>query len=101
MMTDALFQVRGRDGYEFDRQRIRVEMAGEATPANPTLASADTDTHNSRTGQPKGGKGDRGGKGGGKGRFEWKVVITGLPGGASWQDLKGYSCFRLLSTSPS
>jgi hypothetical protein len=41
-----------------------------------------------------GGKGGSfgGGKGGGggKGRFEWRVLVTGLPNNSSWQDLKDF-----------
>jgi len=68
---DATDAVRGRDGYEFDRNRLRVEIAG----------------------QSRGGKGgDRGGgKGGGLGgKFQHRVIVTGLPKAASWQDLKDF-----------
>merc|ERR1711988_1423395 len=69
---DAQDAVRGRDGYDFDRQRLRVEIAG----------------------QGRGGGGSRGGGGGGGGglggRFEWRVVVSGLPDKASWQDLKDF-----------
>lgn len=63
-------QVRGRDGYEFDRNRIRVEMAGAPR-------------------REFGSKGGKGG-GGGKGRYDFKVTVSGLPQGASWQDLKDF-----------
>ena len=68
MLVEHVCQVRGRDGYEFDRNRIRVEMAGQP-----------------RREFGKGGKG-----GGGKGRYDWKVTVSGLPNGASWQDLKDF-----------
>jgi arginine/serine-rich splicing factor 1/9 len=68
---DAEDAIRGRDGYDFDRSRIRVEMAG----------------------RPKGGGGDDRRGGGGStlgGRHEHRVVVTGLPKTASWQDLKDF-----------
>lgn len=63
---DAEDAIRGRDGYDFDRNRLRVEMAG----------------------RPGGGR-DRGGGGLG-GRFQHRVVVTGMPRTASWQDLKDF-----------
>jgi arginine/serine-rich splicing factor 1/9 len=71
---DAQDAVRGRDGYNFDGYRLRVEFS----------------------------KGDRGGdRGGGRGgaaeprrgggrRTEWGVVVSNLPRGCSWQDLKDF-----------
>ncbi|GLT41936.1 hypothetical protein SLA2020_159620 [Shorea laevis] len=71
---DAEDAIRGRDGYNFDGCRIRVELA-------------------------HGGRGQssrRGYGGGGRGRFgvshrsEFRVVVRGLPSSASWQDLKDH-----------
>ena len=72
---DAEDAVRGRDGYEFDGQRIRVEF-------------------------PRGGRGRSGGFGGGGGggrgrgppprRSEYRVLVSGLPPTGSWQDLKDH-----------
>merc|ERR1711966_505054 len=55
---DAEDAIKGRDGYDFDRNRLRVEMAG----------------------RPGGGSdrgGDRGRGGGLGGRFQHRVVVTG------------------------
>lgn len=70
--------MRGRDGYEFDGQRIRVEFP--------------------RGGQGGGRSGGRGGFGGGGGhgrgppprRSEYRVLVSGLPPTGSWQDLKDH-----------
>ena len=85
LYRDAEDAVKGRDGYEFDGQRIRVEF-------------------------PRGGRGGRsgggfgggygggggGGGGGGHGRgppprrSEYRVLVSGLPPTGSWQDLKDH-----------
>lgn len=62
----------GRDGYDYDGNRLRVEFA-------------------------KGGRNDRSGpasdrrenRGRGR-RSDWRVLVTHLPKGASWQDLKDF-----------
>ncbi|KAG6467103.1 hypothetical protein ZIOFF_075075 [Zingiber officinale] len=74
---DAEDAVRGRDGYEFDGQRLRVEVAhggrGQSFPV---------------------GRGSR--RGGGENKFgashrsEYRVIVRGLPSSASWQDLKDH-----------
>ncbi|KAG5179552.1 hypothetical protein JKP88DRAFT_326715 [Tribonema minus] len=73
-VRDAEDAVRARDGYEMDGERLRVELARGAR------------------GPP--GMGGRGGFGGqpmGGGRqTEWRVIVTGLPPSASWQDLKDH-----------
>ncbi|CAI5480309.1 unnamed protein product [Closterium sp. Yama58-4] len=69
---DAEDAIRGRDGYDFDGNRLRVELA-------------------------HGGRGG-GGFGGGRGDFqrgpsrrtEYRVIVKNLPTSASWQDLKDH-----------
>uniref|UniRef100_A0A1I8BMC5 RRM domain-containing protein n=1 Tax=Meloidogyne hapla TaxID=6305 RepID=A0A1I8BMC5_MELHA len=70
---DAEDAIRGRDGYNFDGYRLRVES-------------------------PR-GNGPRGGGGGGGNRFSgkepprgrfYRVLVTGLPVSGSWQDLKDH-----------
>lgn len=72
---DAEDAIRGRDGYDLDGCRIRVEFA-----------------HGGRRQSSRLGYGG----GGGRGRFvvsqrsEFRVVVRGLPSSASWQDLKDH-----------
>ncbi|KAL6725310.1 hypothetical protein ANCDUO_27696 [Ancylostoma duodenale] len=81
---DADDAVRGRDGYDFDGSRIRVEFTRGVGPRGPG-------------GRPMGGRGgfsrDRGGprRGGPPSRrSNYRVVIEGLPTTGSWQDLKDH-----------
>ncbi|KAK9841456.1 hypothetical protein WJX74_006119 [Apatococcus lobatus] len=66
---DAQEAVRGRDGYDYDGYRLRVELShgarGGAPAAPPTFR----------------GKGSR---------SRYRAVIKGLPISASWQDLKDH-----------
>ncbi|KAG8381584.1 hypothetical protein BUALT_Bualt06G0136700 [Buddleja alternifolia] len=92
---DAEDAIRGRDGYNFDGCRLRVELAhgGRGLPSS-----------NDRRGSYGGGSG-----GGGGGRFgasrhsDYRVIVRGLPSSASWQDLKdhmrkaGDVCFAEVS----
>ncbi|PPD70209.1 hypothetical protein GOBAR_DD32923 [Gossypium barbadense] len=72
---DAEDAIRGRDGYNFDGCRLRVELA-----------------HGGR-GQSSSDR--RGGYGGAAAKFgvsrhsDYRVIVRGLPSSASWQDLKG------------
>ncbi|KAJ7965257.1 putative Arginine/serine-rich splicing factor [Quillaja saponaria] len=88
---DAEDAIRGRDGYNFDGCRLRVELArgGRGPPSSDRRGSY--------------------GGGGGAGRFgisrhsEFRVIVRGLPSSASWQDLKdhmrkaGDVCFAEVS----
>ncbi|KAJ0734967.1 putative RNA recognition motif domain, nucleotide-binding alpha-beta plait domain superfamily [Helianthus annuus] len=82
---DAEDAIRGRDGYDFDGHRLRVELA-HGGRGN----SSSTDRHGSY------GGGGGGGGGGGRGaygvskRSDYRVLVTGLPSSASWQDLKDH-----------
>ncbi|KAL0835927.1 hypothetical protein Bca101_087816 [Brassica carinata] len=85
---DAKDAVDGRDGYNFDGCRLRVELSH----GGRGQSSGD------RRGGYGGGGGYRGGGGGGGGsaRFgvsrhsEFRVIVRGLPSSASWQDLKDH-----------
>ncbi|KAI3756972.1 hypothetical protein L6452_04504 [Arctium lappa] len=93
---DAEDAIRGRDGYDFDGCRLKVELA-----------------HGGRGQSSSGdGRGDHGGghrSGSSSGivgisrHSEYRVVVRGLPSSASWQDLKdhmrraGDVCFAEVS----
>lgn len=83
---DADDAVHGRDGYDYDGYRLRVEFP-----------------RSGRGGGRGGGGGGRGGGGGGDGggaprgrygppsrRSEYRVIVSGLPSSGSWQDLKDH-----------
>eukprot|EP00249_Psilotum_nudum_P013389 c24304_g2_i1 orf=280-1215(+) len=77
---DAEDAIRGRDGYNFDGHRLRVELAhgGRGRPAS-------LDRYSSYS--SGGGSGRSGGV---SRRSEYRVIVTGLPSSASWQDLKDH-----------
>lgn len=64
---DAEDAVYDRDGYKFCGDRLRVEFTGERRPRK---------TIGNSGGPPK--------------RTDYRVVVTGLPQSASWQDLKDH-----------
>ncbi|KAG9443797.1 hypothetical protein H6P81_015137 [Aristolochia fimbriata] len=74
---DAEDAIRGRDGYNFDGHRLRVELA------HGGRGSSSYDRHSSYSGSG-------GGRGGVSRRSEYRVLVTGLPSSASWQDLKDH-----------
>ncbi|KAL5713071.1 Serine/arginine-rich-splicing factor sr34 [Ranunculus cassubicifolius] len=83
--NDAEDAIQGRDGYSFDGHRLRVELAhgGRSQPSS--------DRRGGYNGTGGGGGGGRGGRGGGVSRHsDYRVLITGLPSSASWQDLKDH-----------
>ncbi|KAF9669333.1 hypothetical protein SADUNF_Sadunf14G0096800 [Salix dunnii] len=73
---DAEDAIRGRDGYDFDGHRLRVELA------HGGRGHSSSDRQSSYSG----GRG----RGGVSRRSEYRVVVTGLPSSASWQDLKDH-----------
>lgn len=80
---DAEDAVRGRDGYNFDGYRLRVEFAkGERRAAGFDDRDRDRDRGRDRDPPRKGG-------GGGK-RTDYGVIVTNIPRGCSWQDLKDF-----------
>lgn len=74
---DAEDAIRGRDGYDFDGHRLRVELAHGGRGH-----SSSTDRYSSHGG-------GRGGRGVSR-RSDYRVLVTGLPSSASWQDLKDH-----------
>ncbi|XP_059659552.1 serine/arginine-rich-splicing factor SR34 [Cornus florida] len=75
---DAEAAIDGRDGYDFDGHRLRVELAHGGRGQSSSI-----DRHNSYNS----GRGSRGGV---SRRSEYRVLVTGLPSSASWQDLKDH-----------
>ncbi|TYI46838.1 hypothetical protein E1A91_D13G132400v1 [Gossypium mustelinum] len=73
---DAEDAIRGRDGYNFDGNRLRVELAhGGRRP------SSSVDRYSSYSGSSSRGPSRR---------SDYRVLVTGLPSSASWQDLKDH-----------
>ncbi|XP_015693318.1 serine/arginine-rich-splicing factor SR34-like isoform X2 [Oryza brachyantha] len=71
---DAQDAIHGRDAYDFDGHRLRVELAhGGRGP------SFDRSSNNSSAGRR-----------GASRRTDYRVMVTGLPSSASWQDLKDH-----------
>jgi len=71
---DADDAIYGRDGYDFDGQRLRVELAhGGRGPSFDRSSSYDS---SARRGAAR--------------RSDYRVMVTGLPSSASWQDLKDH-----------
>uniref|UniRef100_A0A672T4I5 Splicing factor, arginine/serine-rich 1 n=1 Tax=Sinocyclocheilus grahami TaxID=75366 RepID=A0A672T4I5_SINGR len=77
---DAEDAVHGRDGYDYDGYRLRVEFP-----------------RSGRGGGRGGGGGGGGGVGAPRGRYgppsrrsEYRVIVSGLPPSGSWQDLKDH-----------
>ncbi|KAJ4876589.1 Serine/arginine-rich-splicing factor SR34 [Raphanus sativus] len=83
---DAEDAIHGRDGYDFDGHSLRVELAhGGRRSSN--------DARSSYGGGSRGGGGGRDGGDRGRGpsrRSEYRVIVSGLPSSASWQDLKDH-----------
>ncbi|KAM7276502.1 hypothetical protein ACFE04_018368 [Oxalis oulophora] len=78
---DAEDAIRYRDGYDLDGHRLRVELA------HGGRGRSSSDRHSSHGGG--GGGGGVRGRGVSK-RTEYRVMVTGLPTSASWQDLKDH-----------
>ncbi|XP_019186950.1 PREDICTED: serine/arginine-rich splicing factor SR30-like isoform X2 [Ipomoea nil] len=72
---DAEDAIRGRDGYSFDGHRLRVELA------HGGRGSSSYDHKSTYSGASRGGVSRR---------SEYRVLVTGLPSSASWQDLKDH-----------
>ncbi|XP_076889024.1 serine/arginine-rich-splicing factor SR34-like [Bidens hawaiensis] len=76
---DADDAIRGRDGYDFDGHKLRVELAH---------GGRGNSSHKDRYSSHSSGRGGRGG--GVSRRSDYRVLVTGLPSSASWQDLKDH-----------
>ncbi|XP_071932419.1 serine/arginine-rich splicing factor SR30-like isoform X1 [Coffea arabica] len=74
---DADDAIRGRDGYNFDGHRLRVELAHGGRGS-----SSSYDRYSSYN--------SGGSRGGVSRRSDYRVLVTGLPPSASWQDLKDH-----------
>ncbi|XP_055816666.1 serine/arginine-rich splicing factor SR30 isoform X2 [Solanum dulcamara] len=72
---DADDAIRGRDGYDFDGHRLRVELARDGR------GSSSYDRYSSYS---------SGSRGGLSRRSDYRVLVSGLPSSASWQDLKDH-----------
>ncbi|KAK2649478.1 hypothetical protein Ddye_016967 [Dipteronia dyeriana] len=72
---DAEDAIRGRDGYDFDGHRLRVELA------HGGRGRSSSDRHSSHTSSRSRGVSRR---------SEYRVLVSGLPSSASWQDLKDH-----------
>ncbi|XP_016698708.1 serine/arginine-rich splicing factor SR30 isoform X3 [Gossypium hirsutum] len=73
---DAEDAIRGRDGYKFNGNRLRVELAhGGRRP------SSSVDRYSSYSGSSSRGPSRR---------SDYRVLVTGLPSSASWQNLKDH-----------
>ncbi|XP_042048826.1 serine/arginine-rich splicing factor SR34A-like isoform X1 [Salvia splendens] len=97
---DAEDAKRGRDGYNFDGCRLRVELAhGGRGPSS----SSDRGGYSERGGGGGGGSGSSGSRFGMSRHSDYRVIVRGLPSSASWQDLKdhmrkaGDVCFAEVS----
>ncbi|KAG0587484.1 hypothetical protein KC19_2G167800 [Ceratodon purpureus] len=85
---DAEDAIRGRDGYNFDGNRLRVEIAHGGRGPPPAVDRYSIYNSGGRGG---GSAADSGGRAGGVSRrSEYRVTVTGLPSSASWQDLKDH-----------
>ncbi|KAK6061064.1 hypothetical protein COOONC_01276 [Cooperia oncophora] len=91
--SDAEDAVRGRDGYDFDGSRIRVEFTRGVGPRGP----GGRPLNGGMTGGRGGGYGSYGGDFGGRPRggppnrrSNHRVIVEGLPPTGSWQDLKDH-----------
>ncbi|XP_044369586.1 serine/arginine-rich splicing factor SR30 [Triticum aestivum] len=80
---DAEDACAGRDGYNFDGNRLRVEPAhGGRGSGGPS--------HDRSSSFGGGGGGSGGGRRGVSRHTDYRVLVTGLPSSASWQDLKDH-----------
>ncbi|KAM1198974.1 hypothetical protein ACFX2G_010453 [Malus domestica] len=72
---DADDAIYGRDGYDFDGFRLRVELAHGGRHSSSHRSSSYSRSSSSR---------------GASRRSDYRVLVTGLPPAASWQDLKDH-----------
>ncbi|XP_004302384.1 PREDICTED: pre-mRNA-splicing factor SF2-like [Fragaria vesca subsp. vesca] len=73
---DADDAIYGRDGYNFDGYRLRVELAHGRCGYSSSDRFSNYSRSSSSRGAPR--------------RSEYRVLVTGLPASASWQDLKDH-----------
>lgn len=73
---DAEDAIRGRDGYKFDGCRLRVELAHGGRTRSSSIDRYSSYSSGSRGGVSR--------------HSDYRVLVTGLPSSASWQDLKDH-----------
>ncbi|XP_052309241.1 serine/arginine-rich splicing factor SR30 isoform X4 [Populus trichocarpa] len=74
---DAKYAIRGLDGYNFDGCRLRVELAhGGRRHSSPVDRYSSYSGSSGSRGPPK--------------HSDYRVLVSGLPSSASWQDLKDH-----------
>ncbi|KAJ4828366.1 hypothetical protein Tsubulata_027387 [Turnera subulata] len=77
---DAEDAIRGRDGFKFDGSRLRVELAhGGRRHSSPADRYSSYSSYSGSSGNRAASK-----------RTDYRVLVTGLPSSASWQDLKDH-----------
>ncbi|PQM42866.1 serine/arginine-rich splicing factor SR30 isoform X1 [Prunus yedoensis var. nudiflora] len=74
---DADDAIYGRDGYNFDGYRLRVELAHGGRGHSSSIDRYSSYSHSSSSR-------------GASRRSDYRVLVTGLPPSASWQDLKDH-----------
>uniref|UniRef100_A0A453FB93 RRM domain-containing protein n=1 Tax=Aegilops tauschii subsp. strangulata TaxID=200361 RepID=A0A453FB93_AEGTS len=73
---DADDAIYGRDGYDFDGYRLRVELAHGGRAQSYSYDRPSSFSNGRRGGVSR--------------RSEFRVMVDGLPSSASWQDLKDH-----------
>ncbi|CAI5444572.1 unnamed protein product [Caenorhabditis angaria] len=87
---DADDAVRGRDGYDFDGHRLRVEFTRGVGPRGPGGRPINQSHGDYNSGRGGGYRGGHHGGGAGQRRTGHRVIVEGLPATGSWQDLKDH-----------
>ena len=90
LYRDAEDAVRGRDGYEFRGQRIRVEFPRGGRGGRSGGGGGGGGGGGFGGGSGYGGGGGGGGRGHPPRRSDYRVLVSGLPPTGSWQDLKDH-----------
>ncbi|XP_057961706.1 serine/arginine-rich splicing factor SR30-like isoform X2 [Malania oleifera] len=86
-VRDAEDAIRGRDGYNFDGHRLRVEFAHGGRGYSSSMDQYSS--YSGGRGHSYGSYSDGGSRGVSR-HSEYRVMVTGLPSSASWQDLKDH-----------
>lgn len=88
---DAEDAIRGRDGYSYAGERLRVELSRSRGPGGSGPGGRDAGGRD-RDRDAGGGGGRNLGPNpyGPSRRTDYRVIVTNLPGSCSWQDLKDH-----------
>ena len=92
LFRDAEDAVRGRDGYDYDGNRIRVEHCKGGSRGGPGRNFRDPGFRGTQYADRISG----GYRRGGSRRTDFRVIISGMPTTGSWQDLKVRLRYSLL-----